>query len=184
MSLVAEFRSPLIEAPYSPASGGVGGPTRGFSFLSRLKGDWGRSRLRYKGKVQMGRIGKICFYSSSCLFLTPDSELPDSWLPASSPLRTSIGLLRGILSIINRIISRTAIALQKLFNCKLAVGHKLTPSARKHPIQGFHQRPNLKIYQFVRKTVRILNASEYFVYFNCRQQLRIGQIIGKGAWLM
>ena len=148
MSLVAEFRSPLIQAPYSPASGRVGGPEGSLSSpaLRGIEGDRGGSRLLYKGKVQMGRIGKICFYSSSCLFLTPDSALPDSWHPASSGLRTSIGLLQSIPSIINRTLSRIAIALQKLFNCKLAVGHKLTPSARKHPIQGFHQRPNIKIY--------------------------------------
>src|SRR6476661_7112415 len=129
----------------------------------------------------MGRMGESCHYASSRLFLTPATEPPDSLHPASSGLTTSIGLLQSIPSIINRTLSRIAIALQKLFNCKLAVSHKLTPSARKHPIQGLHQRPNLKIHQFVIKTVRILNASEYFVYFRCRQQLRIWQILGKGA---
>jgi hypothetical protein len=39
MSLVAEFRSPLIQARYSLGRGGVAGLTRGFSFLSRFKGD-------------------------------------------------------------------------------------------------------------------------------------------------
>jgi len=60
MSLVAEFRSPLIQAPYSPASGAVGGPEGSLSSPAD-RGIEGDRDFDTKEKSRWGELGKSAF---------------------------------------------------------------------------------------------------------------------------
>jgi len=61
MSLVAEFRSPLIQAPYSPGRGRVGARPEGYLSSPAFRGIEGDRDFDTKEKSRWGELGKSAF---------------------------------------------------------------------------------------------------------------------------
>ena len=61
MSLVAEFRSPLIQTPYSPGRGGVGAGSEGSLSSPALRGIEGTQDFDTQEKSRWGELGKSAF---------------------------------------------------------------------------------------------------------------------------